>query len=73
MKKLVIIGWQLGLLAALSGLAGAQSIVTATAKPLTDSDIGLLRRDVQADKMAIITKTMQQFNDAEASAFWRPV
>ena len=69
MKKLVISGLQLGLLAGLSGLAVAQDPVTVTAKPLTDSDIALLRHDVQGDKMAIITKTMQ-FTDAEAAAFW---
>jgi len=69
MKKIVIIGLQLGLLAGLSGWAVAQDTVTVTAKPLTDSDIALLRHDVQGDKMAIITKTMQ-FTDAEAAAFW---
>jgi DNA anti-recombination protein RmuC len=69
MKKLVIFGLQLGLLAGLSGLAVAQDTVTVTAKPLTDSDIALLRQNVQSKKMEIITKTMQ-FTDAEAAAFW---
>jgi Spy/CpxP family protein refolding chaperone len=41
----------------------------ATAKPLSDSDIQLLRSDVQASKNEIITDTMQ-FNDAESAAFW---
>jgi len=43
--------------------------VTVTAKPLTDSDIQLMRSDVQANKNTIIAHTMQ-FTDAESSAFW---
>lgn len=43
--------------------------VDVTAKPLTDSDIQLLRSDVQADKNQIIAHTMQ-FTDAESAAFW---
>jgi hypothetical protein len=39
-----------------------------TTKPLTDTDIQLLRSDVQADKLQIIADTMQ-FNDAESAAF----
>jgi hypothetical protein len=42
---------------------------TASAKPLSDSDIQLLRSDVQAGKNEIITATMQ-FTDAESTAFW---
>src|SRR6476660_590941 len=42
---------------------------TTTAKPLSDSDIQLLRSDVQAGKNEIITATMQ-FTDAESTAFW---
>jgi uncharacterized membrane protein len=38
-------------------------------KPLTDSDIQLLRSDVQAGKNEIIAATMQ-FTDAESTAFW---
>ena len=40
-----------------------------TAKPLSDSDIQLLRSDVQASKSDIITHTMQ-FNDTQSQAFW---
>ena len=40
-----------------------------TAKPLSDSDIQLLRSDVQTGKSQVITATMQ-FTDAEATAFW---
>jgi hypothetical protein len=40
-----------------------------SAKPLSDSDIQLLRSDVQAGKNEIITHTMA-FTDAESSAFW---
>jgi hypothetical protein len=43
--------------------------VEVTARPLTDSDIQLIRSDVQADKNKIIADTMQ-FTDAESAAFW---
>jgi hypothetical protein len=56
------------LFALLSPVTYAQT-VEVTAKPLTDSDIQLLRSDVQAGKNEIITHTMQ-FNDAESVAFW---
>ena len=46
----------------------AQS-VEVTAKPLTDSDIQLIRSDIQADKNQIIAHTMG-FTDAESAAFW---
>jgi phage terminase large subunit-like protein len=51
-----------------SGVLFAQT-TTTTAKPLSDSDIQLLRSDVQAGKNEIITATMQ-FTDAESTAFW---
>jgi len=69
MKKIVIIGLQMAVLAGLNSLAVAQTEVTVEAKPLSESDIALLRHDVQAAKMDVITKTMQ-FTDAEAAAFW---
>ena len=40
-----------------------------TAKPLTDTDIQLLRSDVQSAKNDIIAHTMQ-FTDTESTAFW---
>ena len=40
-----------------------------SAKPLTDTDIQLLRSDIQTDKNDIIAHTMQ-FTDAESTAFW---
>jgi len=40
-----------------------------TAKPLTDTDIKLMRSDVQANKDTIIADTMQ-FTDGESAAFW---
>jgi len=40
-----------------------------TTSGLSDSDIQLLRSDVQAGKNEIITATMQ-FPDAESTAFW---
>ena len=52
----------------LSGFVCAQT-ADATAKPLTDSDIQLMRSDIQAGKIQIITATMQ-FSDAESKAFW---
>jgi hypothetical protein len=39
------------------------------AKPLTDNDISLLRKDIQKSKVEIITDNMQ-FSKAEADAFW---
>jgi hypothetical protein len=52
----------------LSAVAFTQTAEVA-AKPLSDSDIQLLRSDVQADKNKIIAATMQ-FTDAESAAFW---
>jgi hypothetical protein len=52
----------------LSSALFAQTAVVS-AKPLSDSDIQLLRSDVQAGKNEIITATMQ-FTDAESTAFW---
>jgi hypothetical protein len=51
-----------------SPLSFAQ-IAVVTAKPLSDSDIQMLRQDVQADKNDIITHTMQ-FTDSESKTFW---
>ena len=50
-------------------LAQTSQTAEPTAKPLSDSDIQLLRSDVQASKNEIITATMQ-FTDAESTAFW---
>src|SRR5277367_1061923 len=52
----------------LSAAVFAQTAQVA-AKPLTDTDIQLLRSDVQSDKNQIIADTMQ-FTDAESKAFW---
>jgi|SRR5208337_2073462 len=52
----------------LSAAVSAQT-VQVTAKPLTDTDIQLLRSDVQAGKNQIIADTMQ-FTGAESLAFW---
>lgn len=40
-----------------------------SAKPLTDTDIQLMRSDIQSDKNDIIAHTMQ-FTDTESVAFW---
>ena len=65
MRKLIV---PLALFVLLSLAASAQT-ADASAKPLTDSDIQLLRSDVQAAKNEIILHTMQ-FTDAESAAFW---
>jgi len=56
------------LLVVLGAVFSAQA-ADVSAKPLTDSDIQLLRSDIQAGKNQIITDTMQ-FTDAESTAFW---
>jgi hypothetical protein len=57
------------LLTLLTATAWAQTApATATAMALTDSDIQMMRSDVQADKNEIIHATMQ-FTDAESAAF----
>jgi len=43
--------------------------VNVSAPPLTDSDIQLLRSNVQSDKNNIIAHNMR-FTDPEAAAFW---
>ena len=68
MRRLWMIVLQMVVLAGLSGMAAAQQ-TTAAANPLSESDIALLRQDVQTQKMEIITKAMQ-FSDAESSVFW---
>jgi hypothetical protein len=49
--------------------AGWAQTVQVTAKPLTDSDIQLLRSNIQLDKNDIIAHTMQ-FTASEAAVFW---
>jgi len=65
MRTLVAICASLALLAT---AVSAQTTQVA-AKPLTDTDIQLLRSDLQADKNQVIADTMQ-FTDAESKAFW---
>jgi len=43
--------------------------VEVTAAPLTDTDIQLLRSNLQLGKNKVIADTMQ-FNDTESTAFW---
>jgi hypothetical protein len=57
------------MLAALLMASGAIAQTATTDQPGTDTDIALLRSDVQAQKTDIIGKTMQ-LNDADAKAFW---
>jgi hypothetical protein len=52
----------------LAAAVSAQTVEVA-AKPLSDTDIQLLRSDVQADKKQIIADTMQ-FSDPESTLFW---
>jgi len=68
MKMAIAICGLCALLAVTVRLSSAQSAeVSATA--LTNTDIQLLRSDLQADKNKVIADTMQ-FTDAESSAFW---
>jgi Spy/CpxP family protein refolding chaperone len=53
----------------LGAIVSAQTPAPVVVTPLTDTDIQLLRSDVQADKNQIIADTMQ-FTDAESTAFW---
>lgn len=48
---------------------GLAQTATVQAKPITDTDIQLLRSNVQADKNQIIAHTME-FTDAESASFW---
>jgi hypothetical protein len=57
------------MLAALLLVSGAIAQTATTDQSGTDTDIALLRSDVQAQKTDIIGKTMQ-LNDADAKAFW---
>jgi len=50
-------------------LAALAQNVDVTATPLTDTDIQLLRSNLQMGKNKIIADTMQ-FNDPESTAFW---
>jgi hypothetical protein len=52
----------------LTSIVSAQT-VEVQAKPLSDTDIQLLRSDVQSTKNEVIAHTMQ-FTDAESTAFW---
>jgi len=65
MKMLVAL-WAVSVL--LTSADWAQT-TEVTAKPLTDTDIQLLRSDVQSAKNDIIAHTMQ-FTDTESTAFW---
>ena len=56
------------LIVVLSAPAFAQT-VEVKAKPLSDTDVQLIRQDVQALKNQIITDTMT-FTESEAAAFW---
>jgi uncharacterized membrane protein len=49
--------------------SGAVAQTTTTNQSGVDSDIALLRSNVQAQKTDVIAHTMQ-FNDAEGKAFW---
>jgi hypothetical protein len=57
------------MLVALSLASGAIAQTATVAQSGTDTDIALLRSDVQAQKTDVIAHTMQ-FNDADAKAFW---
>ena len=53
----------------LNAVVNVAQVTQVTVIPLTDSDIKLIRQDIQGTKEDIIKHTMQ-FTDAEATAFW---
>jgi hypothetical protein len=65
MRMLLLICTSLALLSAVTSAQTAD----ASVKPLSDTEIQLLRSDVQADKNKIIADTMQ-FTDTESTPFW---
>ena len=72
MKRIIVICALLSLLCILVPAQTKETTAPATestATPLSDSDIQLLRSDVQAGKNQIITDTMT-FTDPESKAFW---
>jgi hypothetical protein len=62
---------QMVICVALVLLCASTSAQTAntSVKPLSDTDIQLLRSDLQSDKNQVIADTMP-FTDAESTAFW---
>jgi len=65
MRKLAAICTSIVLLS----LVGLSQTAAVSVTPLTDSDIQLLRSNVQAGKNEIIADTMK-FSDTESTAFW---
>jgi len=57
------------MLTVLLGVSSAIAQTSTTDQSGTDTDIALLRSDVQAQKTDVIAHTMQ-FNDTDAKAFW---
>jgi hypothetical protein len=51
-----------------AGILSAQD-AAVSAKPLTESDVALLRQDLQKNKMEVISSEMQ-FTKVEEDAFW---
>ncbi len=56
-------------LCAMSGVLAWAQTADTSANGVSDTDIQLLRSDLQADKNKVIADTMQ-FTDAESTAFW---
>lgn len=76
MRRIMIIGLEMMVLLGLTSMAIAQTEetpeeteATVEVRPLSESDIALLRQDVQTRKMEIISDAMD-FTDQEGSAFW---
>ena len=57
------------ILCGLSFMPALAQSADVSAKPITDTDIQLLRSDLQADKNDVIAHTMQ-FKDTESATFW---
>jgi hypothetical protein len=67
--KTVKVARVLGLLAVVSVASVTLAQTTTTAQAGIDSDIALLRSDIQAQKTDVITHTMV-FTDEQSKAFW---
>jgi hypothetical protein len=67
--KIVIAACAVCVLLALTVPMAPAQTAEVTATPLTDTDIQLMRSDLQATKNTVIADTMK-FTDTESTAFW---
>ncbi len=69
MKKIIVVFAMVAAMFSLRNGALLAQVATVQAKPLTDQDINLLRKDVASQKKQIVAANMQ-LTDAEAQKFW---